>query len=168
MPGTQEEAAERVDVAPKAAINRRTRDIGQLFGRQITICRPAVELEKCSQYLSRFSSAVEQRFCKPKVGSSILSTGTSENNVLAGFSLFQICAGGTTGAQAVRNLENACGARPVAPLLLGEPRRRRTGESLMRSGLAAARWASQRPFCTLRGDTIILIFVRFAPLHQFS
>jgi len=88
--------------------------------------------------------------------------------VLAGFSLFQICAGGTTGAQAVRNLENACGARPVAPLLLGEPRRRRTGESLMRSGLAAARWASQRPFCTLRGDTIILIFVRFAPLHQFS
>jgi hypothetical protein len=25
----------------------------------------------------RFSSAVEQRFCKPKVGSSILSTGTS-------------------------------------------------------------------------------------------
>jgi hypothetical protein len=26
----------------------------------------------------RFSSAVEQRFCKPKVGSSILSTGTSE------------------------------------------------------------------------------------------
>jgi hypothetical protein len=24
----------------------------------------------------RFSSAVEQRFCKPKVGSSILSTGT--------------------------------------------------------------------------------------------
>jgi hypothetical protein len=26
---------------------------------------------------SRFSSAVEQRFCKPKVGSSILSTGTS-------------------------------------------------------------------------------------------
>ena len=77
MPGTQEEAAERVDVAPRAAINRRTKDIGQLFGRQITICKPAVELEKCSQYLSRFSSAVEQRFCKPKVGSSILSTGTT-------------------------------------------------------------------------------------------
>src|SRR5712691_3972903 len=32
MPGTQEEAAERVDVAPRAAINRRTKDIGQLFG----------------------------------------------------------------------------------------------------------------------------------------
>jgi hypothetical protein len=30
------------------------------------------------QRLSRFSSAVEQRFCKPKVGSSILSTGTSK------------------------------------------------------------------------------------------
>src|SRR5712691_4234293 len=74
-PGTQEGAAERVDVAPRAAINRRTKDIGQLFGRQITICKPAVE---CSQYLSRFSSAVEQRFCKPKVGSSILSTGTSK------------------------------------------------------------------------------------------
>src|SRR5258707_12724605 len=26
--------------------------------------------------IRRFSSAVEQRFCKPKVGSSILSTGT--------------------------------------------------------------------------------------------
>jgi hypothetical protein len=73
MPRTQEEAAERVDVAPRAAINRRTKDIGQPFGG-----KPAVELEKCSQYLSRFSSAVEQRFCKPKVGSSILSTGTSK------------------------------------------------------------------------------------------
>jgi hypothetical protein len=30
----------------------------------------------------RFSSAVEQRFCKPKVGSSILSTGTNEFNNL--------------------------------------------------------------------------------------
>jgi hypothetical protein len=29
----------------------------------------------CLQF-RRFSSAVEQRFCKPKVGSSILSTGT--------------------------------------------------------------------------------------------
>src|SRR5712691_9781449 len=76
-PGTQEGAAERVDVAPRAAINRRPKDIGQLFGRQITICKPAVALEKYSQYLSRFSSAVEQRFCKPKVGSSILSTGTT-------------------------------------------------------------------------------------------
>ena len=33
--------------------------------------------------IRRFSSAVEQRFCKPKVGSSILSTGTSEINNLA-------------------------------------------------------------------------------------
>jgi hypothetical protein len=30
-----------------------------------------------SPSIRRFSSAVEQRFCKPKVGSSILSTGTS-------------------------------------------------------------------------------------------
>src|SRR5579871_2195484 len=30
-----------------------------------------------SSPICRFSSAVEQRFCKPKVGSSILSTGTS-------------------------------------------------------------------------------------------
>src|ERR1700730_12457361 len=30
--------------------------------------------------IRRFSSAVEQRFCKPKVGSSILSTGTSIYN----------------------------------------------------------------------------------------
>src|ERR1700679_114104 len=29
----------------------------------------------------RFSSAVEQRFCKPKVGSSILSTGTIQIKV---------------------------------------------------------------------------------------
>ena len=28
--------------------------------------------------IRRFSSAVEQRFCKPKVGSSILSTGTTD------------------------------------------------------------------------------------------
>jgi hypothetical protein len=30
----------------------------------------------------RFSSAVEQRFCKPKVGSSILSTGTTHSDHL--------------------------------------------------------------------------------------
>jgi hypothetical protein len=36
------------------------------------------------QCLSRFSSAVEQRFCKPKVGSSILSTGTSAISSLVG------------------------------------------------------------------------------------
>ncbi len=29
-----------------------------------------------ARLVRRFSSAVEQRFCKPKVGSSILSTGT--------------------------------------------------------------------------------------------
>ena len=31
--------------------------------------------------IRRFSSAVEQRFCKPKVGSSILSTGTTLNEI---------------------------------------------------------------------------------------
>src|ERR1700740_3608934 len=36
------------------------------------------------QRVSRFSSAVEQRFCKPKVGSSILSTGTSETRCFIG------------------------------------------------------------------------------------
>lgn len=30
-----------------------------------------------THFIRRFSSAVEQRFCKPKVGSSILSTGTT-------------------------------------------------------------------------------------------
>src|SRR5258705_8467397 len=35
----------------------------------------------------RFSSAVEQRFCKPKVGSSILSTGTTTQASRQGFSL---------------------------------------------------------------------------------
>ncbi len=33
-------------------------------------------VSNCNYLASRFSSAVEQRFCKPKVGSSILSTGT--------------------------------------------------------------------------------------------
>ena len=32
--------------------------------------------------IRRFSSAVEQRFCKPKVGSSILSTGTKGDTML--------------------------------------------------------------------------------------
>jgi hypothetical protein len=40
-------------------------------------------IEKTSQ--CRFSSAVEQRFCKPKVGSSILSTGTNETPCFIGF-----------------------------------------------------------------------------------
>jgi hypothetical protein len=75
-PGTQEEAAERVDVAPRAAINRRPEDIGQPFGGKPQSANQPPEPEN-AQYLSRFSSAVEQRFCKPKVGSSILSTGTS-------------------------------------------------------------------------------------------
>jgi hypothetical protein len=35
--------------------------------------------------LCRFSSAVEQRFCKPLVGSSILSTGTNEIKGLVAF-----------------------------------------------------------------------------------
>src|SRR3954468_24946506 len=33
----------------------------------------------------RLSSAVEQRFCKPKVGGSIPSAGTNENSTLARF-----------------------------------------------------------------------------------
>jgi hypothetical protein len=39
-------------------------------------------LSACSCLVCRFSSAVEQRFCKPKVGSSILSTGTNRINKL--------------------------------------------------------------------------------------
>jgi hypothetical protein len=66
-PGTQEEAAERVDVAPPAAINRRTKDIGQPFGGKSQSADQPSKLEKCSQYLSRFSSAVEQRFCNSLV-----------------------------------------------------------------------------------------------------
>jgi hypothetical protein len=43
--------------------------VAKMFGRRYW---QAIEAStKC-----RFSSAVEQRFCKPKVGSSILSTGT--------------------------------------------------------------------------------------------
>src|SRR4030088_1954086 len=37
----------------------------------------------------RFSSAVEQRFCKPKVGSSILSTGTSETRKIIALAAIQ-------------------------------------------------------------------------------
>ena len=46
MPGTQGEAGERVDVAPPAAINRRTKDIGAAIRWQIAICKPAVEIRK--------------------------------------------------------------------------------------------------------------------------
>ena len=38
--------------------------------------------------IRRFSSAVEQRFCKPKVGSSILSTGTMTQASRQGFFIF--------------------------------------------------------------------------------
>src|ERR1700720_1857036 len=53
------------------------------------------------QCVSRFSSAVEQRFCKPKVGSSILSTGTiivrgpmrriNRRAVVSGLALLSAC-----------------------------------------------------------------------------
>src|ERR1700756_1479704 len=42
------------------------------------------------QRVSRFSSAVEQRFCKPKVGSSILSAGTSKNPLFFWLSSFAV------------------------------------------------------------------------------
>src|SRR5258708_7950937 len=45
--------------------------------RKISKVQPAVSLAPDPR-IRRFSSAVEQRFCKPKVGSSILSTGTSD------------------------------------------------------------------------------------------
>jgi hypothetical protein len=53
---------------------------------RLQMCAPAVHasvrnrgnLSFCNKTIRRFSSAVEQRFCKPKVGSSILSTGTSK------------------------------------------------------------------------------------------
>jgi hypothetical protein len=45
MPERQEEAAERVDVAPRAAINRRTKDIGRTFGGKSHL-QPAVETRK--------------------------------------------------------------------------------------------------------------------------
>jgi hypothetical protein len=47
------------------------------------VCTPAANggrmilVNTCNCLVCRFSSAVEQRFCKPKVGSSILSTGTT-------------------------------------------------------------------------------------------
>lgn len=48
----------------------------------------------------RCSTAVVQRFCKPKVGSSILSTGTSPDNRLAPFLTRQLpsdlCRGGSS------------------------------------------------------------------------
>jgi hypothetical protein len=49
----------------------------------------------------RLSSAVEQRFCKPKVGSSILSAGTSKNPLFSWF--FFICS-------PRRGPRNGCGA----------------------------------------------------------
>src|SRR5258708_38898216 len=38
---------------------------------------PGISSAPKQSSIRRFSSAVEQRFCKPKVGSSILSTGTT-------------------------------------------------------------------------------------------
>ena len=54
------------------------------------------KIDPCGRYfrraliasIRRFSSAVEQRFCKPKVGSSILSTGTTLLLELLSFFLF--------------------------------------------------------------------------------
>ena len=125
MPRMQEEAAERVDVAPRAAINRRTKDIEQPFGGKSQSANQPSKLEKCSQYLSRFSSAVEQRFCKPKVGSSILSTGTSKNKYLADTSAAErraVFAGITTAGAAADPIEapsRACrrSALPKRPQL---------------------------------------------------
>src|ERR1700730_2019111 len=51
----------------------------------MTVAKPQLsEFLNTIQRVSRFSSAVEQRFCKPKVGSSILSTGTSETRCFIG------------------------------------------------------------------------------------
>ena len=59
-----------VDAAQPAAINRPSCGI-QIWSAAI------LPTSIRSIAFSRFSSAVEQRFCKPKVGSSILSTGTT-------------------------------------------------------------------------------------------
>jgi hypothetical protein len=60
------------------AINRRSdilsRTVLGFTGPQET----RYQIPKIFQCLSRLSSAVEQRFCKPKVGSSILSAGTTK------------------------------------------------------------------------------------------
>jgi hypothetical protein len=39
------------------------------------------QIARRGDFVGRFSSAVEQRFCKPKVGSSILSTGTTSSMI---------------------------------------------------------------------------------------
>jgi hypothetical protein len=68
-------AAEYVDVALRAAINR-----CMLVANGFVRYWRASNFIEIDQILRRFSSAVEQRFCKPKVGSSILSTGTSPSD----------------------------------------------------------------------------------------
>jgi hypothetical protein len=62
-----------------------TRRLGQ-FGTKVAklfLQRYSKPLETSAR--CRFSSAVEQRFCKPKVGSSILSTGTNKIKHLVHF-----------------------------------------------------------------------------------
>ena len=92
----------RVDVAGRAAINRRRPKGG--IGRQTAIGHGSTPKREnpfnSLQYLRRFSSAVEQRFCKPKVGSSILSTGTNEINDLI---------------QKIRRIEGAFSSRGKRP-----------------------------------------------------
>src|SRR4051794_32184019 len=69
--------APNVDDALQAAINRRLKMIWVARWLQTAIIEASAPIfAECAQPVSRFSSAVEQRFCKPKVGSSILSTGT--------------------------------------------------------------------------------------------
>jgi hypothetical protein len=72
-----------VDAAPPAAINRRApKRTGSNTVANRGSCKSFVLDNIALSTRCRFSSAVEQRFCKPKVGSSILSTGT---NVCSGF-----------------------------------------------------------------------------------
>ncbi len=48
-----------------------------IFDRPQDRRNPGISSAPKQSSIRRFSSAVEQRFCKPKVGSSILSTGTT-------------------------------------------------------------------------------------------
>src|SRR6185437_3874687 len=71
----------------------------------------------------RFSSAVEQRFCKPKVGSSILSTGTSP--VLQPGARTRVTApppdAALTQGERPSGLAVACAGNPAASFWLSRP-----------------------------------------------
>jgi hypothetical protein len=77
LPNMRADAAAIVDDALRAALNNQDRK-GSILVAATSYGGPGAVRNARYIGLSRVSSAVEQRFCKPLVGSSILSPGTTK------------------------------------------------------------------------------------------